>query len=170
MDRQLSVKLKTEDFEKADRISLNNFEKLFVVLNEEYYLFEFSNDELLEVLRKRDEWSRFDYFLSQKILKDRGEEVSRDVLDELKNERIYDLSHPERPQSALVVVGYISSFLGGLLGVFIGWHLLTYKKSLPNGNKVHGYLNKDRNHGGYIFLFGVVFFIVWIIVRIVTYD
>jgi hypothetical protein len=56
--------------------------------------------------------------------------------------------------------------LGGFLGVFIGWHLLTYKKTLPNGNRIYAYSGNDRKQGNRILVLGAIFIAIWVLYRI----
>lgn len=50
-------------------------EELLIEPLNPYYLFDFSNHELLDVLRKPEDWSTFDTELSMWILKERGREI-----------------------------------------------------------------------------------------------
>ena len=167
--KEYRIKIKKDDFEKADRllegITLTKLDEV----EKDYYLFEFTDEELMEIITKRDEWNQFDFVLAQKILKDRGKEINSEVVTLLKKQRIKELAKPEEGQRTWIVAGYILAFLGGLLGIFTGWHLLTHKKILPNGDKVYGYTESDRKHGFYIFIIGVVFFVLWVTIRIGNY-
>lgn len=170
INREFRIKLKKQDFEKADKLLLDISVSQINEVGNDHYLFEFSEQELIEVLTKSDEWSKFDYLLAQKILKDRGQEVNEKYLEKLRKQRIEELAKPEKSQKSWIIAGYVFALLGGLLGLFIGWHLLIHKKTLPNGERVYGYSVEDRKHGNRIFLIGVIFFIIWIIVRILTTD
>jgi hypothetical protein len=55
-----------------------------------------------------------------------------------------------------IIVGYITAFLGGVLGIFIGWHLLSFKKTLPDGQRVYEYDTNARKHGQKILIIGIV--------------
>lgn len=166
INREFRIKLRKEDFEKADKLLLDISAVQIKDVDKDYYLFEFSDSELVEVIAKSDEWSKFDYQLAQKILKDRGQEINDKLLESLRKHRIEELTKPEQSQNTWITAGYIFSFLGGLLGLFIGWHLLYHKKTLPNGDRVYGYSNDDRRDGKRIFFTGIIFFIIWIVVRI----
>ncbi len=45
------------------------------------------------------------------------------------------------------------------MGVFIGHHLNTAKKTLPNGERVYVYNAEDRSHGKWIYFIGIVMFL-----------
>lgn len=166
LTKEYRIKILQKDFSKADslllKISMTEIENV----DEDHYLFEFSDEELMEILSKSDEWSKFDYLLAQKILKHRGHEVNDKLLQSLRKQRIEELAKPGDNQNAWIIVGYISALLGGLLGIFIGWHLLSHKKTLPNGERVYGYSVGDRKHGKRILILGFVFLFIWIFTRI----
>lgn len=135
-------------------------------IDTDYYLFGFSNDELLDLIAKSDEWSKLDYLLAQKILRDRGQGLSEEELEAIKMERIAELSKPEENQQKRIVAGYVFAVLGGFVGMFIGWHLLTHKKTLPNGDSVFAYVPKDRKQGRIIFILGSIFLVVGLLAKI----
>ena len=66
------LKIDQVNFEKANNIldELYSFE--IDEIESDYYLFSFSDDELLDVIIKSDEWNKFDVQLAQKILKEKG--------------------------------------------------------------------------------------------------
>jgi hypothetical protein len=164
--KEYCVKIKKDDFEKANDILREKAKKEINEIQDDYYLLSFSNEELIDVIEKSDEWNKFDVELALKLLNERGNEITTEQINELRKQRIIELSKPEEGQNIYIIIGYISALLGGLLGVFIGWHLLTYKKTLPNGNRIYAYSEKDRKHGNRILILGAVFIVVWILYRI----
>lgn len=153
---EIEIRLKQSDFKKAEDILEKNAEELIASIDKDYYLFEFTDEELYEVLLKSDEWNAFDYTLAQKILKQRGKSVDKELLNSLKKERLKDLAKPEENQKPWIIAGYIFSLVGGFLGLIIGYFLWTSKKTLPNGQKVYSYSANDRKHGKYIFYIGLI--------------
>lgn len=168
-NKEYRIKLKKEDFEKVNNLKLQIPENEIEAIGRDYYLFQFTDLELIELITQNDKWSTFDFLLAQRILKERGKEVNAEVLRTLRAERIEELSKPEKNQTVWIVVGYLTAFLGGLIGFFIGWHLLSYKKTLPNGNRVPGYSEKDQKHGLRILIIGIISVIVTTI-RFIAFD
>ncbi|MEM9833348.1 MAG: hypothetical protein AAF944_22135 [Bacteroidota bacterium] len=164
-DKEVHIKIKPVDFEIAEKLLLADVQATIDQLPPDYYLLNFTNEELIEVLMKPDKWSATDYKLSQEILKERGKVIDDELINTLKKKRNEELSEPEKSQRAWIYAGYLFSLLGGILGIFIGWHLMTFKKTLPNGHRVYGYVNSDRKHGKVILILGFVFTILWLIVR-----
>lgn len=162
------VKIKQNDFAKADSILLTLSEKELETVDKDHYLYSFTDQELFEILSKPDEWNEFDYQLSKKILKERGKEINTETIELLKKQRISDLSKPDEGHRSWMYAGYVFALLGGLLGIFIGWHLSTFKKTLPNGQRVYGYTENDRKHGNRILIIGLIMFFISVTIRLAT--
>lgn len=168
--KEFRVKLKKENFEKANTLLLQISMKQLENVDKDYYLFDFTDEELIEIVTKPDEWGQFDYLLAQRLLKERGKEIKPELADTLRKQRLQELAKPEESQKSWIYAGYAFALLGGLIGIFIGWHLMTHKKTLPNGDRVYGHSVSDRKHGNRIFLLGIVFFLLWTVGRIITYS
>ena len=168
--KQYFVKINGADFERVESILLNLSDKDLDTADKDHYLFGFTDEELLEIISKPDEWNKFDYQLSKKILKERGKEIDQETIDLLKKQRLNDLAKPEEGQKIWIYVGYVFALLGGLIGVVIGWHLSTYRKTLPNGQQVYGYKQADRKHGRRIWILGIIMFIIALTIRFSNLD
>jgi hypothetical protein len=136
-------------------------------IDKEYYLFDFTDEELIEIVEKQDEWNQYDYLLALRLLKERGKEIDSAFIDNIRKQRIRDLAMPEESQKNWIYAGYLIALLGGVLSIFIGWHLLTHKKTLPDGSRVYGYSVSDRKHGNRIFLLGIICFVLWVVGQII---
>lgn len=155
---KVEIRIKKTDFEKAESILEKAAEDNLNDIDPGYYLFEFTNAELYDLLLKSDEWNKFDYTLAQKILKDRGKSIDKALLESLKKQRLEELAKPEANQKPWIIGGYVFALLGGFLGIIIGYFLWTSKKTLPNGQKVYSYRANDRKHGKYIFYTALIIF------------
>lgn len=162
------VKLKMEDFPVADKIQEELALEQLDDIPADYYLFDFSDDELFDILESKDEWSKLDYILAQKILEQRGITISDKELSMIQSERIDKLSEPEKHSPVWIAIGYISAALGGLIGIMIGWHLYNAKKVLPNGEQIPVYAQTDRNQGFYIFVVGIIVLVVAVAIRVAS--
>jgi len=161
-----AIKIKSEDFEKVNELRKEYEEQNLDGIEKDYYLFSFTDDELMEVLTKADEWSTFDVVLARKLLTERGRNITDSDIKSINEKRIEDLKTPETGQSTWIIIGYICALMGGVLGLFIGWHLKSYKKTLPTGEKVYGYTENDRWHGRVIFYISIVGVIVGVIYKL----
>jgi hypothetical protein len=156
-DKEFVVKLMPGDFDRVEKLITEDDAQHIDDVDSDYYLFAFSDDELLDVVAKYDEWNAFDVVLARKLLKERGVKIDE---EKLKTERIETLQKPEETRNFWIVVGYVSAFLGGLLGILIGWFLSTSKKTLPNGERIYAYGEVDRGHGQRMFFIGIVVLVI----------
>ncbi len=167
VEQDIVIKLKPDDFIKANKALEDYYKKQLDTVDKDYYLFEFSDNELIEIISKPDEWGNFDYQLAQNILKDRGKEIKSDTVQNLKTQRIDELSTPEKASKLLIIAGYFFIFFGGVIGIIIGWSLYNGKKTLPNGQRVFVYRNEDRMRGSRILLLGAIVLVLAIILRLI---
>lgn len=169
LQHEFEVRIKPSDFVRAEDLLEQQDENLIDQVDKDYYLFNFTDEELYEILLKSDEWNEFDYTLAQKILSQRGKPIDKALLNSLKNERLKQLAQPEENQRAWIILGYVFAFLGGLLGIVIGYFLWTAKKTLPNGKKVYSHSEKDRKQGKYIFIIAIIILPIALILRAISY-
>ena len=166
LNNEIEIRIKQSDFKKASEILNAHVETIIDNIDEDYYLNSFTDDELYDILLKSDEWSEFDYNLSKKLLKERGKPVDNGLLKSLKLKRLKELAKPDGNQKGWIIAGYIFAFLGGFLGLIIGYFLWTSKKTLPNGQKVYSYYPKDRKNGKYIFYISLIIFPISFLIKI----
>ena len=169
-EKEYIVKIHPNDFEKVYDLEEEIIKNEIQNTPEDYYLFDYNNSELLDIVNKRDEWNAFDYYLAKKILNDRGNLITEEKIIEIKKERIEELRKPTEIKSIWIILLYIITILGIFLPLFIslssiiyGYFIKNMKKTLPNGESVYQFSEKDRKHGT-VFLFGgIFFFIFWIL-------
>ncbi len=163
------VKIRKEDFHTVDIILLKHSSQFLDTVDHEHYLFTFSNDELYDILAKPDEWNEFDFLLAQRILDSRGEKIDAAIIQKLRDKRLRELAQPDERGAEWIAIGYILAVLGGILGIILGWHVKTFKKTLPDGNRVHAFTANDRMHGLRIMIIGIVVFVLSILYAIATH-
>ena len=95
VQKEIRVKLRQEDFSRVDSLLESIALSSLSQVSSDHYLFEFSDEELYEVLVKSDEWGKNDYVLAQKILQERGKEINKEKLVELQKTRMENLARPE---------------------------------------------------------------------------
>ena len=179
--RDYRIKLYAEDFEHVTELRNNIEIPELDEIDPGYYLLDFTDEELIDLISKQDEWSPFDFQLAQKLLKDRGREISSQKMGELKEERIQELSEPEKHGVGGIVAGYIFTILGGaisfiisgyliplliLIGLIIGGYIVSSKKTLPNGERKHTFIEADRTHGKIILIIGIPVLVIAVLLRL----
>lgn len=128
----------------------------------DYYLLSFSDEELMEVIEKRDEWGSYDYALALQLLEQRGITLTTGDLERIDQQRLKVLATPDKGSNIWTAIGYLSALIGGMLGLFIGIFLFTAKKTLPDGTRVYAFSPQTRQHGKYIMTLGFIAIPSWI--------
>lgn len=154
------IKLLASDFAKVDKLLESIYAKELACIDPEYFLFQFSDAELLDVVKKKDEWGQLNFLLACKLLKERGLSVEPQQVAAFEKQRLSTLALPEKMNGSYIFWGYLFSILGGLIGIIMGWFLLNQKKTLPNGNIVYMYAETDRIHGNRMVVIGFVLMVI----------
>ncbi len=162
-DLKVILKVRVSDFPKIDKLLEEKYDIKLDQVDKEHYLFEFSDDELTEIIIKPDEWNEFDVKVATLILNDRGVQISQKLIDNIKLQRTKE---KESYPGMWIVIGYISAFLGGVLGIAIGLSLSLMRKTLPNGDKVYIYDENNRTHGKRITVIGIIMIIIILGIRV----
>lgn len=164
-NQEFELKIQKEDFNKVEELEEKLVENDVQNVERDYYLFEYSDEELIEIILKKEEWSKFDYLLAQKILKERGKEISPEVLTVISKQRLEELSKEAEVPKLWFYLGYFFAFIGGFLGIIIGYTIMSYKRNLSNGESAYVYKEEDRKQGRNILICSIIGVIFWIVVR-----
>lgn len=116
---ELERKIQQGDFEKANAVLNRHYQQLTGQVPADYYLYNFSDQELRDVIYKRDEWGHFDYVFARQLLATRGSAVSSSVEEESASQRLAELKKPSRLGIYWIVVGYILAVVGSLRCLFL---------------------------------------------------
>ena len=154
--KEYEIQLKPDDFERATELLEKRAEGFLDEIPEDYYLLTFTDEELHDVIVKKDEWSEFDYLLAKHLLAQKGKTIDHAQVKQLQDKRIAELAKPEADKKGLIITGYILSLLGGFFGIITGYVLYTSHKTLPNGASVPTYSKGDRAHGKIMMVLGIV--------------
>lgn len=167
-----------DDFMIANK-ALSDYYANEIDIPEDYYLFEYSDDELKDIIFKKDEWNEFDYEAAKRILKQRGENISDEEIDVIDGKRLNSLRNDyENPKEVknYVILGYIFAIIGCILSLV--WGLLIFvsfgiaiaiiklKKQLPNGERIYYFNERDRKHGQRILWLSIIFTVFWMTIFI----
>lgn len=166
------VKIASGDFIKAHQHLEAFYRASINELEPDYYLFDFSNEELQEIIKTPEEWGPLDFQLAIKLLKERGiavPEANSSVLSKENLARIAKKSNGKSLKTiSIVFIAYIilsllaqsithrynfpfSTILVTLIGANLAWS----RKTLPDGSQVWHFEDKDRADGKAIFYSGL---------------
>jgi len=70
----------------------------------------------------------FDVQLARKLLAERGNAISDEEIADIEEKRMEELKEPESSQT-FGSFGLYTCFFRRVLGIFIGWHLKSHKKT-----------------------------------------
>lgn len=160
---KLEVRLLPSQFEVVDAILEQEAAKAVTSLPADHYMHSLTEDELMEVLEKPDEWTKEDYLIAQQLLRQHGKVINQAMLDDLWAKRMEVLSTPETGSSFWIAIGYISAFCGGFLGILMGWYMMSQKKTLPNGESIYVYDSSIRSSGKRMFYTGILSLAIWLV-------
>jgi hypothetical protein len=146
------VRVAREDLEKARTVADDHDREVIDALPADYYLFDFSATELMELLNRQDEWSDFDIALARRRLAEMDIVIDDADVERMKEERMEVLKEPDPEPVLAIVCGYVFSVLGGVFGLIIALFLLTSKKTLPTGERQPLYSPATQRHGWYMLL------------------
>lgn len=151
LDPLIAVKIAPQDFQRANLVQESIVANDLEEINPDYYLFSFTDTELIEVIRNETEWNSFDRALAKKILTDR--KVSFDLHAITPRKLSYT---PARIELVWLIVEYLLSIYMPVAGIIIGLATLYAYKTLPDGEKVKMYDKYTRDHAKAIFAIGCV--------------
>lgn len=157
------IKLPAEQFEAAEELMEASFGLTLQDIEQSHYIFDFSDKELLDILKKQDEWSATDRSLAKELLAKRGRVVTDEEQEQWKKQRLAELAKPEHLSASLLISGYLFAVAGMVIGIAIGLYIKVHKKVLPNGSEVYVYSKNDRAHGNYMIVLAVLSIVVVII-------
>lgn len=161
-DPTIQLKLRPEDFSKARQLLEQYYHRQLEGMDRDYYLYSFSDEELLDLVRNPDEWGPLDYVLAKQILADHGKPVSPQQEATFQRERIETLAAPEKSKRRWVVGGYFAAVLLPFVGCILGYIMAFTNKTLPDGTQVPVYSARDRKHGKRILRLSSVFLALYV--------
>ncbi|MEX1003295.1 MAG: hypothetical protein WDZ35_14340 [Crocinitomicaceae bacterium] len=159
------IQLDSSAFQRADELLQEQASEWMPLEDEAHYLKKFTDQELIEVIQKIDEWSVYDRIIARKLLVERGQTFTDEQIKHFEEDRIKQLSKPEKISIQRIVGGYIAALSFGFVGILIGYAMMKATKTLPNGNKVFVYDTDSRFHGKIIFTVGIVILLAVLIVQ-----
>ena len=160
------IRLPENQLVKAESILDKGLDSIDAPL--EHYFSEFTDEELIEVLKSYYEWTKEDYQYARIILKERGINLTDENIKQFKEVGLEEQRAPEKGNISWIIAGFATAFLGGLLGVILGWNYYTEYKKLPNGEKVYRFDSSTRKKGKVMMIIGLSVIVLAIASRILS--
>lgn len=173
------LKLAPDDFPKAHAALEAHYQAQLETLPADYYLYSFTEAELMEIIQRPDEWGHLDYVLARKLLAERHG-ITPAHAEELQQQRLSELAKPETNHPFQIMWGYgsviafglfsftahLTAFICGCIGLSFGYALAYLKKTLPDGQRIYVYPPDEQKHGKRILIIGGISLVVWLVVTI----
>jgi hypothetical protein len=107
IEQNIHLKVRATDLEKAEKALEEHYRRHLQDIDPGYYLFSFTDIELLDILARPDEWGHFDYVLARELLAQRGLEIPAEIAERMKQQRRAQLAQQEEsiPPDGLVEFG-----------------------------------------------------------------
>lgn len=153
--KQYFVKIPQDKFLTANAILEAAIDLDTLEVEDDYYLLSFTDEELMDLVKKKDEWGEFDYALAKKLLAERGISLNDSELKEMHEERIVELKKTETASVKAIWGGYIAAVLNTVAGAGTGIYLLSAYRKLPDGTIAYKYDSASRRHGLFILLLSI---------------
>jgi hypothetical protein len=115
---EIKVKIDKEHFEKVNAIDGIGPDDSIMNFDDDHYLYDYTTDELFDILCVPKEWSDFDKNLAKEILNERGEDTSDSAIENLKQKKIEERSKPDPAGKTWAFAGYLLTF-GPLIALII---------------------------------------------------
>lgn len=162
---KITIQINRDEYKKA-KIFLASLEEQNST--EDSYLNDFSNDELLNILKQENDWSVHDVNIARKLITQRGIAIDEEKIQVENKEYLAKIDEPEKAKDLVLILGFLLAVLGGLLGIAIGYFIMTLKKSDSSGNKIYYYNENSRFWGSVIFYTGI--FVLVFILKDIFFD
>jgi hypothetical protein len=164
----ITLNIKPSDFEMANSLLeqyyINEIEKVDIT----YYLFDYTDAELKEIVEKPYEWGEFDNHLARKILNERGVEVNEDIIQINAQANLTELTKIVTVSKFRIITGYLFSVIFPPYSMIFGLLIMNNRNVLPDGKKIYLHSEADRKQGKIIVLlsfFAAALFILWAIIE-----
>lgn len=72
------------------------------------------------------------------------------------------INYDKKVNKGLLIFGYIYIFLGGIIGIIVGFYLLFATVKLENGIKVREFDQESRKHGAFIIVVAIIFLLLYL--------
>ena len=153
------IMLNPNDFDKASLLLEENVKLEMNTINSQHPFFNFTTEELKDVVKNYDEWYPADVKLARQLLEKENIVVEDSEIKGQQNKKMIVAQTPEKSSLLTLAMGYTFCLMGGLAGIGIAIFLMIGKRTMPDGTKNYIYSKSDRAHGFYMLVAGAFIFL-----------
>ena len=99
VEPNIHLKVRASDLDRAHEALEEHYEHQLQDVDPGYYLFSFTDLELLDIVAKPDEWGHFDYVLARELLTERGLPIPDETIRQMKQQRLRQLAQEAKAES-----------------------------------------------------------------------
>lgn len=151
-----SILIPAERFEEADRILERSWNVEPEQVPEDYHLREFSDEELIEILIKSDEWGIEDRVIAKALLQARDKEPDPEEIARKRDEWRWEKVKPVTFTTGnTLLVLFFSLFMPPVFFIAGVW-ILQARRRAPDGSRVNYYDEQSRGQAIVMILFSFI--------------
>lgn len=158
---EFSVMIYPADQARVEAILLQQAEKEAQDIDPGYYLLTYTDAELREVLSDPDAWSKYDYVVARKLLRQRGHPLTDAALKKMQVHTKAIKDARQRRSDKLLWLGYAAVVAGGIGAIIIGNRLIEGSHTSASSRTAR-YNLQDRKDGRNLIVMGIGSLIMWI--------
>lgn len=151
------LKIRAIDFQRANKI-WEEVIRQHPAIADDHYLFDFSTQELLEIVQNPNDWSLEDVVNAKMILEREGIPLDEDFLKEQQNRRIEKLKAGKSPGQTWIKIYFLMALAGPFLHIILtlaalGMGIFYWKDQTVSetGEKFFTFHDKGRRQGKWLF-------------------
>lgn len=169
------IKIRPSDFTRANEIVDDLYKNIAATVGKDYYLFDFSDEQILDVANHKTEWGDLNYYVALEILAKRGITYDKQLTNVLEEEAAAIAPHSAKPiylvlvyimLAASFIVPYPYLSIGGLIA---GLFLYGANKTLRNGTRIPYYDTNGRKNGIFMITIAALS-ILWFLYRLISFT
>ncbi|RYY62302.1 MAG: hypothetical protein EOO05_03265 [Chitinophagaceae bacterium] len=155
-DKNIFLVMEPKDFAKANELIDEEIRARISEIGPDYYLYSFTDTELMEVISKPDEWNNQDVLIAQQLLAQHDKVITDQQITQTRENRKKVLAKPQETGMAFLVASYLLTVILPIYGVFVALFLMNTRTLLPDGTRVPAYTAYSRMHAKIILVLGLI--------------
>lgn len=159
------LKLRLEDFAKAQQVLMNYFQKQVDGLPLPEYMESLHKDEFLEVVENPVAWGFWNVAYARKGLALLGHPISDEQMKLYFERAVQKETASESIAVFWLAVMYVMALLFPPFALVWSGLMRSAKKTLSDGRQIHRYNSSVRTNALYIFMIALVIIVLWLAIQ-----